>query len=305
MRTLKQGTVGPDVAAMQLLLNTLPETLLTRLNEDGLFGRKTTARVIEFQKNAKLVVDGVIGPQSWFMLDELTKGLLPGGKHPGGLGAWREEPFREAVLKVALGEALPVSNVSDFMSTPAVFDSDEPGPLGKTPTLRPRRFRFGWPRLKQYYNEAVIDLGPNFWRQTDETKINSKLEIITNLDGVRGHNWRVPNRGDPNKDGMQWCGIFATWCWIKGGVPTKWRLGGQLVGGRKRPFDAGRDLAKPGDILIQGGSVAHHSLLLPDDGGKNDFVVVNGNSNGQSVLIKPIQRKTVVAIFRLDDFSNT
>ncbi len=304
MRTLKQGAVGPDVAAMQLLLNTIPQTLIARLVEDGVFGRKTTARVIEFQKNAKLVVDGVIGPQSWFMLDELTKALLPGGKHPAGLGAWRDEPFREAVLRVALGEALPVSNVSDFVSMPAVIDPNEPTPLGKTPTKTPSSFRFGWPRLKQYYDEAVIGVGPNFWRQTNELKINGQIEIITHLNGVRGNNWRVPNIADPNKGGMHWCGIFATWCWIKGGVPTKWPFGGPPVGIRKRAFSMG-DLPKPGDMLVQGGSLVHHSLLLPDSVGNGDFLVVNGNSDGQSVLIKTIKRQSVVAVYSLEDFSLT
>ena len=303
-RTLKQGAVGPDVAAMQLLLNTIPQTLLARLIEDGVFGRKTTARVIEFQKNAKLVVDGVIGPQSWAMLDDLTKFLLPPGTTPGTLGSWRDEPFREAVLRVALGEALPVSNVSDFVPLPAVFDSNEPTALGKTPTKVPGSFRFGWPRLKQYYDEAVIGVNANFWRQTNEVKINGQVQIITNLNGVRGNNWRIPNPADPNKGGMHWCGIFATWCWIKGGVPTKWPFGGPPVGIRKRAFSMG-DSPKPGDMLVQGGSLVHHSLLLPDSVGNGDFLVVNGNSDGQSVLIKPIKRKSVVAVYSLEDFFMT
>jgi len=303
MRTLKQGAVGPDVAAMQLLLNTIPQTLIARLIEDGVFGRKTTIRVIEFQKNAKLVVDGVIGPQSWAMLDELTKALLPGGTHPAGLGAWRDEPFREAVLKIALAEALPVSNVSDFVSLPVVPDAIVLPALGKAVTRTPQRWRFGWPRLKRYYDESVIGVNANFWRQTNEIKIAGQIEVITHLDGVRGNNWRIPNIADPNKGGMHWCGIFATWCWIQAGVPTRWPFGGPPVGIKKRAFSVESAEPKPGDMLVQGGSLVHHSLLLPDDAGKNHFLVVNGNSDGQSVLIKPITRKSVVAVYSLEDFA--
>ena len=133
-RTLRQGTQGPDVAFMQMLLNTIPQTLLQRLIEDGVFGRKTLERVVEFQKNAKLVADGVIGPQSWAMLDQLTQFLLLPGKTAGTLGAWRSEPFREAVLRAALGETLPVSKVSDFLSLIPEQSVNDPPPWWSTVT---------------------------------------------------------------------------------------------------------------------------------------------------------------------------
>lgn len=305
-RTLRQGTQGPDVAAMQMLLNTIPQTLLQRLIEDGVFGRKTLERVVEFQKNAKLVVDGVIGPQSWAMLDQLTQFLLPPGKTPGALGAWRSEPFREAVLRAALAEALPVSKVSDFLSLAPDTSVIDPTPLGKTPTKSPTRWRFGWQRLKQYYDQTVVGVGvgSNFWRQTNEFKIAGNIEIITHLDGVRGNNWRIPNIADPNKGGMHWCGIFATWCWIQAGVPTKWPFGGPPLGVVKRAHNQEQNAPKPGDILVQGGSLVHHSLLLPDDAGPNHYLVVNGNSDFQSVLIKPITRTSVVAVYSLENFAN-
>ncbi len=77
--TLRQGSQGPNVVLLQTLLNTIPLTLMQRLVEDGLFGRQTLNRVLEFQNNAKLFADGVIGPKSWAMLDELTRLLLPLG----------------------------------------------------------------------------------------------------------------------------------------------------------------------------------------------------------------------------------
>ena len=56
-------------------------------------------------------------------------------------------------------------------------------------------------------------------------------------------------------------------------------------------------------FLVQGGSVAHHSLLLPDDAGANNYLVVNGNSDFQSVLIEPISRKSVVAVYSIENFA--
>ena len=301
-RTLRQGTQGPDVVALQQLLNIIPETLMARLTEDGLFGRKTLERVVEFQKNAKLVADGVVGPQPWAMLDDLTKLLLPPGTTLGTLGAWRNEPFRESVLRVALAEALPVSNVSDFLSLPPDPTVIDPPPQGTPPTKTPSSWRFGWRRLKQYYDEAFLGFNAGTWTLTHEIKIDGQMEVITNLNGVRGNNWRVPNPGDPNRGGTHWCGVFATWCWIQAGVSTRWKAGGPPTGIKKRVASVEQPPPKPGDMLVQGGSLVHHSLLLPDDAGPKHYLVVNGNSDFQSILIKPILRSSVVAIYSLEDF---
>lgn len=303
--TLRFGSQGPETRTLQHLLNLIPNTLLPRLIEDGLFGRKTLERVREFQKNAKLVVDGVVGPQSWGMLDELTRFLLPlppGTMPPGTLGAWRNEPFRETVIKIALAEALPVSKVTDFIPLPpvppAVF---EPGPVGPPPTRRPSSWRFGWQRLKQYFEESSTAYTPLYWRQTGPIMMNNRREIIMNLDGVRGQNWRVPQY-DANLGGLQWCGMFATWCWIKAGVPTRWPPGGPPIGIKKRWVYDRPPPPKPGDMLVQRGQLSHHCLLLPDDVGPNLYLAVHGNSDYQSVSIKPIERTTVAAIYSLEDF---
>jgi len=71
----------------------------------------------------------------------------------------------------------------------------------------------------------------------------------------------------------------------------------------RRAHDQEQAAPKPADILVQGGSVAHHSLLLPDDAGANDYLVVNGSSSFQSALIKPISRKSVVTVYSLENFA--
>ena len=46
---------------VQLALNGHPPTLLPLLKVDGVFGAKTEARVLEFQRNNGLVPYGVVG----------------------------------------------------------------------------------------------------------------------------------------------------------------------------------------------------------------------------------------------------
>jgi hypothetical protein len=57
--TLKQGSSGPHVAALQSAL---------RLPADGAFGPRTRAAVLTHQRRAGLTADGVVGPRTWATL---------------------------------------------------------------------------------------------------------------------------------------------------------------------------------------------------------------------------------------------
>ena len=67
-RTLKKGSKGDDVKALQTFLN---------LNgfqcgvADGIFGNKTELAVKAFQKAHGLVPDGIVGTKSWAVLENL------------------------------------------------------------------------------------------------------------------------------------------------------------------------------------------------------------------------------------------
>jgi peptidoglycan hydrolase-like protein with peptidoglycan-binding domain len=64
-RTLNVGATGEDVRALQRLLNFhFPLPWWVPLTEDGIFGSKTRARVVEFQSVNNLLVDGIVGPQT-------------------------------------------------------------------------------------------------------------------------------------------------------------------------------------------------------------------------------------------------
>ena len=66
-RTLRMGSSGEDVRALQTALQTLGF-----LNDaaDGKFGAKTREAVRKFQKKSGLAVDGIVGAATWAALPE-------------------------------------------------------------------------------------------------------------------------------------------------------------------------------------------------------------------------------------------
>lgn len=80
-RLIKQGLKGADVRAVQDVLNFHVRRLVP-LAVDGIFGPRTHARVVEFQKSNKLVGDGIVGPKTMAKLFEeeqvpISFALLP------------------------------------------------------------------------------------------------------------------------------------------------------------------------------------------------------------------------------------
>lgn len=63
-RTLRQGSTGSDVHAVQRLLNVDGAGLRT----DGVFGPATERAVVAFQRKHGLAVDGVVGRETWTAL---------------------------------------------------------------------------------------------------------------------------------------------------------------------------------------------------------------------------------------------
>lgn len=62
--TLRLGMFGQGIDIVQSALNNHPPSLLPALTVDGVFGPKTQARVVEFQKLQHLTPDGVVGPNT-------------------------------------------------------------------------------------------------------------------------------------------------------------------------------------------------------------------------------------------------
>jgi hypothetical protein len=63
-RILKLGVAGPDIGDVQRRLNCRNPTRLPRLNSDNLYGVLTMARVMEFQFQQRIQVDGACGPET-------------------------------------------------------------------------------------------------------------------------------------------------------------------------------------------------------------------------------------------------
>ncbi len=85
MRTLRLGSRGTDVMEIQALLKKIgynPGPI------DGIFGEQTRQAVISFQRNNNLVPDGIIGPNTYTVLDPLLLGYDTYFVQPGDT-LWR------------------------------------------------------------------------------------------------------------------------------------------------------------------------------------------------------------------------
>ena len=58
----RQGSSGEPVKKLQTMLNFLGAS--PKLTVDGIFGAKTHASTVAFQKQAQLVQDGIVGPNT-------------------------------------------------------------------------------------------------------------------------------------------------------------------------------------------------------------------------------------------------
>lgn len=68
---LQLGSSGPEVTGLQYELNCRPPSRQPPLVIDGIFGARTADRVREFQSNAGLMPDGIVGPLTLASLDGL------------------------------------------------------------------------------------------------------------------------------------------------------------------------------------------------------------------------------------------
>lgn len=68
MKTIKKGSTGQDVKTLQSYLKQLGYAI----DVDGSFGNNTRNVVIRFQTDHNLSADGVVGPNTWAALEELT-----------------------------------------------------------------------------------------------------------------------------------------------------------------------------------------------------------------------------------------
>ncbi|MGD1698465.1 peptidoglycan-binding domain-containing protein [Dapis sp. BLCC M229] len=72
--TISLGSTGKDVKDLQKVLNaTVADNSLV---VDGIFGNLTKEAVIAFQKYYGLTADGIVGSQTWAVVDTIVRATL-------------------------------------------------------------------------------------------------------------------------------------------------------------------------------------------------------------------------------------
>ena len=289
-----------DVLLVQRLLNAAPFAKggpAPALVPDGMCGPKTCGAISRFQNVNLGFSDGRIdmGGMTITALLALLEALgmlaqllgtpggtpvpaVPGpptpGGGPAGLSALRTEIRKWALLATTgpfgdIGSGAANGIVSDLDTTTEILS------WGGTRTIRK-----GWKNLKGFFDQGVAGWTEQHWKAPGY------------LDGVKVPGKRVP-QGPSKPSGVSWCGIFATWCWIKAGKQTKWVLG---VGPSNATRVSGNQGIQVGDICVQSGGEIHHFIPVEING--DEIQGVNGNSSYQSILLKPMKRATIAYYYR-------
>lgn len=100
---LMMGSRGSETRTLQSKLNQAVSPP-PRLDVDGIFGQYTDQAVRSFQTQRRILVDGIVGPQTWGELNRLPAGK--GGAAPGksgGVSAAVEPTFKVATLAKEIG----------------------------------------------------------------------------------------------------------------------------------------------------------------------------------------------------------
>jgi Putative peptidoglycan binding domain len=244
---LQLGSMGPAVTTLQQALNAaLPN--YTPLSTDGQFGGLTSGRVKTFQSNQKLSADGVVGPNTW---NALVVAL-------GGAAG-------------AVADAVDAAIASQPAVSTSGFDHLRPQIISIAQQHKGRvdftQFSAGKPRGLDFLIEMFeFTTGVRFPESAFKSPIGS------------GWEWR-PYSAGPGSARIDWCGIFAVYCYGKAGVPVKW-AGGRPVGPlRLRPAAAGVPAGlREGDIGITGDNNHHFIVETKGTGASPALTTIDGNT---------------------------
>jgi hypothetical protein len=257
MKTLTIGSTGPEVKKLQTGLNLLPSKLV-QLSVDGIFGPKTFDRVKEYQTIAKIIVDGVVGQQTWNAMSLLL----------GALDRIVEiNRLRDEVVGVAKREA-EGAGMAVHAKISGGFDPN-----------KKKHFRAGHNRLLEYFRKAAPDP-----KNPGKTVFNENA--ITYLD--------KPNQLTPCP---HWCGIFTVWAHKKANIPVgNWKLGGgisSVQGFHLTPIPQKGDVGYVGGKYQH--MVLVERVYLLD--GQIMIDTIEGNSEPDSAIQKKKRPKTQIQSF--------
>lgn len=263
--TLRFGARGDDVESLQGALNLWEGSKLSVLEEDGIFGGQTHGKVLEFQREAGLVQDGIVGPNTWKELAPLIDDLLNLIQPPGDDIAAGQRIVATAQNALA---AFGWSNSTEFnVNSPrvaAAFRADkshDPGP------------RQGGNTLQHIF--MVAGAGPS---HTSNCPImRATAEPWWQKSGKEATYWRNQN------DLPSWCGIFTFFVYRSAGIdlPKGW-MGHTSTTIRQR-FDLHQTpkRVKEGSIGVinpTGGN--HHFIVVRNDVQGKMLHTIDGNAHG-------------------------
>lgn len=272
---LSYGAFGQGVLLLQKALNLGP-TKQARLTEDSSFGPKTRGRVMEFQGQKYASQDGVVGPQTW--------GLL--------------EPFIQQ-LKDLIDQNLPAAGDEDAQRqrivdvAQASLDSWGWGASAVTPDGSPRiaaargvggglggsRARQGGVTLAAIY--AMASAGGSKC-----LTISSQMEAIYQQNPADEKS-KADRRTAINNDIGSWCGIFATYCYRSAGLSIAWE---DVRSQSTKHFDKllPNVAVRKGDIGVYDRTFNHHFVVVKDAAPGERVYSIDGNvANPDEATVSP------------------
>ena len=146
--------------------------------------------------------------------------------------------------------------------------------------------RAGWERLKNYFDDGVQGWTERHWLGRGDILTSYGWKNITYLQGIQTPGYRVPQASKPS--GVSWCGIFAAWVIRKSGLDDVRWVTGVGISGKQVAKTAGNEGFAVGDVVVFKGSEVHHAIVsaMPDIyEGDGSIETINGNSDGQSIII--------------------
>ena len=254
MQILAYGSRSEEVQKTQAALNYEGSSRRESLAEDGVFGSLTHARVMEFQQDNQLQVDGKVGPQTRAALQTFLEFIEKNWNNIAG--SKTEEDARTRIRAIARqyhtglgwrpGDQL--ASTASFFRIAANHSAD--GWQPQTQTFPPDRGSFADRRIRQ----GGLSLSTIFRIGYPGGPSSHSIHEITTK---AIHNYHIGASGRNIWDIVSWCGIFAMYVYRSAGLNVRWpnlAAGFRGVPVSRRP--------KPGDY----GNVraANHFFIVTD-----------------------------------------
>ncbi|MBL8825028.1 MAG: peptidoglycan-binding protein [Planctomycetia bacterium] len=269
---LTLGSYGEAVRLVQKAFNLAPSKL-AKLAEDAAFGPLTLNRTREFQKDHKLVSDGIVGPQTYAELQPFIDFVNQVAAKIPVVPGQDEQMYRDRIVHAAEQFMTGFSwHKSPLM--PGDFTGAEPyriaaargyGPkFLSTLTGKMARMRYGGTALAYIFQLAgapsekchtiIAEYEPLYQSATITPEIRAKL----------------------NHDLGSWCGIFAVACYRLAGLNLKWSTAKEWAGKQFEVLQH-NDAVRKGDIGYLPNTNNHYFIVNEDTPAGKDVPSIDGN----------------------------